>query len=164
MSFIKCISPEKGDLVRVKRKQGYYHFGIAIGTDEVIHFSGSTSDSVTDNKDVEIRDTNLDSFLRGDELEVWSPFDSCFSRDEVCERALSYVGEGVFNGKRYSLVDNNCEHFARYIYYGKKSSQQVNKVSASVSSILGAAAVLTAGAFFLSSKKKNAGRDAHNDL
>ncbi len=126
MPFVKALKPLTGDLLRVKRKQGYYHYAIAINEDEVVHFSGMNDDSITNYKDVKIRKATLELFLRGGELEVESPFNSSFTREEVKDRALSYVDNNIFKGKSYNLVINNCEHFARYIYYGKSSSKQVD--------------------------------------
>ena len=37
--FYKVEKPEKGDLIRVRRKSGYFHFGIATGEDSIIHFT-----------------------------------------------------------------------------------------------------------------------------
>lgn len=125
MSFVKRSVPHTGDIIRTKRKFGYYHFGIAINENEVIHYSGRVNDNVTNANQVEIIKTSLDMFLRGDELEINYPYNSPYSPDEVVERALSYLGQKRFDNKPYNFITNNCEHFARYIYFNIKESKQV---------------------------------------
>lgn len=116
---------EKGDLVRVRRKAGYCHFGIASSDNTVIHYSDFGSDSVLDPSKVKVIETSLKDFLQGDNLEIRYPFDSPYSRDEIVSRARSYLGQYKFRDKGYDLATNNCEHFARYIYYNKATSRQV---------------------------------------
>ena len=155
MAFIKTNDILPGDLLRVKRSRGYYHYGIALDNENVIHFSGTNDDSISNYKDVRIRKASLSLFLRGDELEVNIPFDSPFSREEIISRALKFLDSDKFNGSYYNLVNNNCEHFARYAYYGTIKSTQVNKVK-SIVSVAGAALVASSIAIGISkSKKKN---------
>lgn len=129
MPFIKTRIVERGDIIRVKRSKGYYHFGIASSKDTVIHFTGDNNDSILDSKGVKVRETSLERFLRGDILEVMFPYDSDFARDIVVERAKDFLGEEIVLGKTYNVITNNCEHFARYCYYDERSSKQVEKVT-----------------------------------
>ncbi len=140
MAFIKSDDILPGDLLRVKRKAGYYHFGIALDKNHVIHFSGTNDDSISNYKDVKIRKAPLSLFVHGDDLEVNSPFDSLFSREEIIARASEYLNSDLFNGMHYNLMNNNCEHFARYCYYGKSTSKQVKTA---VSIAAGAAALIS---------------------
>ncbi len=135
MRFKKTTIIEKGDLIRVKRKIGYYHYGIATSSNTVIHFSDFDNDSVLDNTKIRIIETSLEDFYRGDKLEINTPYDSPFSRDEVVENAKKFLGDYKFNDKKYNLVTNNCEHFARYVYYGTSKSKQVVNVSAVLAAI-----------------------------
>lgn len=153
MSFVKCNAVIKGDLLRVKRKARYYHFGIAVDENTVIHFSGTVSDSVSNYKDVMIRKAPLSLFIKDDVLEVMSPYDSPFERDEVVRRAEAYVDNPQFKGHHYNLVINNCEHFARYIYYGKCQSKQVNNALSIVAASLGL--VVTASTLTYLTNRKN---------
>ncbi len=125
MAFIKSDDILPGDLLRVKRKAGYYHYGIALDKKHVIHFSGTNDDSISNYKEVKIRKAPLSIFVRESELEVNSPFDSPFTREEILSRASEYLNSDLFNGSHYNLINNNCEHFARYCYYGKANSNQV---------------------------------------
>jgi hypothetical protein len=149
MRFVKNSKLEKGDIIRVKRSKGYYHYGIAKSEDEVIHFTGPVNDSINDTKNIQIRLTTLDLFLRGDVLEVLRPYSSIYTPETVIERAMSFIGQSEFLGKSYNLVTNNCEHFANYVYFNKKDSKQVEIVtdvalaSAVVLGLVGTATALT---------------------
>ena len=136
MAFLKMEYPTKGDLLRVHRKEGYYHFGVAVSPTRVIHFTAEKSDLGNDKKDFKIIETSLERFLLGDQLEIEEPYSSKFDRDEVVERAKNYVNSQLFRGKYYNFITNNCEHFARYCYDGKAQSDQV---------ITGATVVVAAG-------------------
>ena len=137
MAFLKMEYPTKGDILRVHRKEGYYHFGVAVSPTRVIHFTAEASDLSNDKKDFKIIESSLERFLLGGELEIEEPYSSKFDRDEVVERAKNYVNSQLFRGKYYNFITNNCEHFARYCYNGKAQSDQV---------ITGATVVVAAGA------------------
>jgi len=137
MPFKKVYRPFPGDLVRVKRKKGYYHYGIATDHFHVIHYSDFGSDSVLDPSKTRIIETELDDFLRGDKCEKMNPFDSPFTKEEVIERARSYLGVYKFQGKTYNVITNNCEHFARFIYYGEANSEQVEKAAKTAVTVAG---------------------------
>ena len=93
MSFELNVKPIKGDLIRVKRKLGYYHYGIYIGHNKVIHYSAPEDDSIFDNRNIEIRKGDLQAnFLRGDTLEVNIPYSSFYYRFIVCRRAKKLLG------------------------------------------------------------------------
>ena len=140
MSFQKVSRPLKGDIIRVHRKEHYYHYGIAIDEYAVVHFTALNDDMASNKKEMKILETSLERFLRGGELEVQMPYDSRYTRDEVVQKAKRWINCRQFRGKYYNLVTNNCEHFARYCYYGSHSSKQVVQAAAATA-ILGAAAV-----------------------
>jgi len=118
-------SPKKGNHIRVKR-QLYYHHGIYVSDNEVIHFSGRNSDSILDWENCEIIVTTLREFLNGGRLEVrrYLKCEKCKINDEeyIVKKAKSYIGK-----KGYNLFTNNCEHFANYCTMDKKISEQVDK-------------------------------------
>lgn len=163
MSFKKVDKPLKGDLLRVHRSLGYYHFGIAISEDRVIHFSAPDQD-ITDKTKMRIIETSLKDFLKGDQLEIEQPYDSSFSRDEVVKRAKKYVNSNRFRGKYYHVVTNNCEHFARYCYYDKNESKQVVAVTVGAA-IAGAliAGAAVAGVATKKAKKNSASIQTQRD-
>lgn len=130
MSFELNVKPIKGDLIRVKRKLGYYHYGIYIGHNQVIHYSAPEDDSIFDNRNIEIRKGDLkENFLRGDTLEVNIPYSSFYYRFIVCRRAKKLLGVHKFRDQDYDLLKNNCEHFANYCYFGEAVSAQSDYAS-----------------------------------
>lgn len=130
MSFELNVKPIKGDLIRVKRKLGYYHYGIYIGHNKVIHYSAPEDDSIFDNRNIEIRKGDLkENFLRGDTLEVNIPYCSFYYRFIVCRRAKKLLGVHKFRDQDYDLLKNNCEHFANYCYFGEAVSAQSDYAS-----------------------------------
>ena len=130
MSFELNVKPIKGDLIRVKRKLGYYHYGIYIGHNKVIHYSAPEDDSIFDNRNIEIRKGDLQAnFLRGDTLEVNIPYSSFYYRFVVCKRAKKLLGVHKFRDQDYDLLKNNCEHFANYCYFGEAVSAQSDYAS-----------------------------------
>ena len=130
MSFEINVKPIKGDIIRVKRKLGYYHYGIYIGHNKVIHYSAPEDDSIFDNRNISIRMGDLkENFLRGDVLEVNIPYSSFFFRFIVCRRAKKLLGVHKFRDVEYDLLKNNCEHFANYCYYGDAVSAQSDYAS-----------------------------------
>ena len=155
MGFVLSNAIHAGDLLRVRRAIGYFHFGVAVSDNEVIHFSGTDDDSIFNHEKVCIIKTSLSEFLKGDQCEIESPYVSPFSREEIVERAHNYLGQNTFMGKPYNLLSNNCEHFARYVYFGKKDSGQVNVVVGTASAVLAAGATFVASAVVNKVKANN---------
>ena len=127
-----------GDIVYVKHR-GYRHFGIYAGEDRVIHYYKERNPLVSDGI---ISETSLKEFMSGsDTLYVLNGDSShkdlfdwllkrlfgeemqSYSPEETVERARSKIGE-----KGYSLVNNNCEHFALWCKTGIAMSAQVEEV------------------------------------
>jgi hypothetical protein len=155
MRFVKSLKINTGDLVRVKRSKGYYHFGIAVDSNQIIHFTGPVDDSIINTENIKIRITTLDLFLRGDKLEVLRPYSSPFEVKIVLERAMAFLDKTEIFGKPYHLVYNNCEHFARYIYFGKHESKQVSTVANVLAgTALGLGALGTAATIVVASRRK----------
>lgn len=113
--------PPVGAVIYTKRL-AYRHYGIYVGRGKVIHFTaGKNSEKSAKNADV--RRTSLAVFLNGDKLFV-EPEDprKSYSPKETVARAESMLGT---QKSKYSLVFNNCEHFAHWCKYGEKKSKQV---------------------------------------
>ena len=129
-----------GDIVYVKRK-GYRHFGIYTGNQQVIHYHKEKNPLLCDGI---ITETSLTEFMSssdtlyvlngigpaaknnlfdwiikrvfGDEVPLFSP-------QETIDRARSKLGE-----QGYSLLLNNCEHFAFWCKTGMAKSAQVDEI------------------------------------
>lgn len=155
MRFVKSKNIMPGDLVRVKRSKGYYHYGIMSDVDKIIHFTGPIDDSITKIENIKIRETSVENFVRGDTLQVLRPFSSSFDVNTVIERAKGFIGESKIFGKSYNLISNNCEHFARYIYFGKSDSKQVSIVTnVLATTAIATGAVTTAAAIIIGTRRK----------
>lgn len=118
-------NPKRGDHIRVRRMNGlYYHHGIFVSDDEVIHFTGDDDDSVLDWSKAHVIKTDLQKFLRGGEVEVKEYTDAeigdLYPVEGIVSYARSCLGEGGYN-----LIFNNCEHFANACTLGKYRSRQV---------------------------------------
>ena len=93
----------------------YTHHGIWLGMDRVIHYTGEPGDM----KNAEIAVTSLAEFLKGGRFKVCD-YPSRFDAAEIIARAFIRLGE-----RSYSLLNNNCEHFATWCRLGDPRSMQV---------------------------------------
>lgn len=119
----KNIKPFYTAQIRVNRGF-YYHHGIYLSDDAVVHFAAKESDSILDPTKARIILTTLEEFLRGGVIEVreYSEDEQKKVRDpsDIANYALSCLGNGG-----YDLLQNNCEHFSNECVFGVKSSEQV---------------------------------------
>jgi len=115
----------KGDHIIVPLFGPTEHHGIDIGDGTVVHPSSgmpadmSLADVLKRLWAIEIRRTPIAHFGNVTRLRV-RQYNSCDDADMVVERALSRVGE-----RSYSLLRNNCEHFAAWCKTGEHRSEQV---------------------------------------
>jgi len=124
-----------GDHIYVKRKTRFYtHHGIYIGDGKVIHFTGSIREKV----DPEVRETNLSRFLKGDKLKRRN-YKKGLNASETIRIAKEQLSD-----KNFSMIWNNCEHFATYCATGKKKSRQVKRALSGLSTVVGAGVALYA--------------------
>lgn len=130
----------KGDHIKVKRK-GYYHHGIDVGENRVIHFTGEPGQK----SGAEIKETSLEDFLFGGKLEIVS-YSICLPTEETINIAKSFLG-----ATGYNLIFNNCEHFARYCKTKEKKSEQVNAGVTNTAANIGNGLWIAGTATFVSS-------------
>ena len=115
-----------GDHICVKRKRKFYtHHGIYAGDGKVIHFSGS----MREKKDPQVRETDLSRFLRGGKLK------RCDYDRRLTGAETAGIARGQLHNGGYSMLWNNCEHFAAFCATGKKRSRQVRKVFGSLGAV-----------------------------
>ena len=118
-------NPKRGDHIRVCRMNGlYYHHGIFVSADEVIHFTGDDDDSVLDWSKAHVIKTDLQKFLRGGTVEVKEYTDAELDDLYPVEGIVSYA-RTCLGDDGYNLIFNNCEHFANACTLGKYRSRQV---------------------------------------
>lgn len=133
--------PMPGDVLSVNRGI-YKHYGVYVGNDTVVHFSGGEGFELSAKRAC-IRKTSLENFRKNDEIQIETRCCESYSRKETVMRALGAVG--TEKGK-YALPWNNCEHFANWCRYGEKRSSQVEQFVSKVGGLgLLAAGVLLIG-------------------
>ena len=95
--------------------QGIYeHHGIDCGNGTVIHYRKFESYA-------RVERTSLLDFAQSNKICIKDyPVGFCFIADDVIRRAESRLGE-----EKYSLLFNNCEHFATWCKTGISDSKQV---------------------------------------
>ena len=121
---LQLIDLYPGAHIRVK-VGNFYHHGIYIGDGEVVQF-GLPFDMYTDAKDVKVLRSPISDFCKPDDfIEVYvysrKELKQKFKDEVIIANALSHVGEGG-----YSIIKNNCEHFANFCIFGKKVSDQID--------------------------------------
>lgn len=115
-----------GDHICVRRRGRFYtHHGIYIGDGKVIHFTGSIREKVNP----EVHETDLSSLLKGEILRRRD----YKKRLPACE-TINLAREQLLD-KSYSMIWNNCEHFATYCATGKKKSRQVRRAISGLSTL-----------------------------
>jgi hypothetical protein len=108
-----------GDHIYVKRKGHFYsHHGIYAGNGQVLHFKGA----VREKQDPTVIISDMATFLNDGKLQKRS-YDRRLPHAETVHLARAHLAQ-----KGYSLVFNNCEHFATYCATGKKKSTQVHRI------------------------------------
>ncbi len=96
---------------------GYTHHGIYLGSGKIIHYSGFV-DGFSRGV-VEL--TNIKNFCQRRGYGVRLYKSRKFSHQEAVDRAYSRIGEDL-----YSLLLNNCEHFACWCVTGNHLSKQID--------------------------------------
>ena len=101
----------------------YAHHGIDMGDGSVIHFTDrDKAKSAADGEWPRIVRTSLTEFLDGGELlPVPHKPQKSLPIDQTCRLAIDALNQP----QKYSLVFNNCEHFANYCKTGSAKSSQV---------------------------------------
>ena len=122
---------KKGDVIFAQDVL-YRHYGIYEGDGKVIDFSASKGHE-TDASDACIREKSLSDFAKGRTLYIDATVLEKYSPEETVRRARSQLGK---NKGEYSLVMNNCEHFARWCKSGTSESVQVQNVVDGVEAII----------------------------
>ncbi|MBR4342509.1 MAG: lecithin retinol acyltransferase family protein [Lachnospiraceae bacterium] len=117
---------KKGDILRVHTGR-FYHFGIYIGDEEVIHFAGPDMSRLTDAESAVVRQDSLAHFSMGKPLEVrdFSLKEKIKKRSvkKIIEEAKNSLGTGG-----YDIIYNNCEHFVNRCVFGIAFSTQIEEL------------------------------------
>jgi hypothetical protein len=115
-----------GDHIYVKRRRRFYvHHGIYMGDGKVIHFTGS----VREKKDPRVQETDLSGFLKGGILRRHDYEERLRASETVT------IANKQLSDSGYSMLWNNCEHFATYCATGKRQSWQVRRAFSGLGTI-----------------------------
>jgi len=106
----------------------FVHHGIDCGDGTVIHYDGK-----------KIVQTSITTFGGGNQYFV-KRYGQCDADNVVIQRAKSRLGES-----KYSLLFNNCEHFATWCKTGLQDSEQVRNAGATAGGASGSGAAVAAG-------------------
>ncbi|XP_031557145.1 phospholipase A and acyltransferase 3-like [Actinia tenebrosa] len=123
-----------GDLVVFIREKGLYrHYAVNVGDGYIIHATSVSDEPVgscicTSSKMAKIKKEKYSHFKKqGNEVRVedgsWKGKPP-LPVEKIIMRAKSQVGRSIF----YSILSNNCEHFARWCRYGEESSDQAKNL------------------------------------
>ena len=107
------ITPQLGDKVRVLGRFDLWHYGVVVGTDR----QGRVS-VVHNDKELGVVVEPLEAFANGQRVQMVQRAPAG-SEYEVAARAASLVG------KRYDLLNFNCEHLANFAHEGVARSPQL---------------------------------------
>jgi len=121
-----CIMPKCGDHIRVSRGL-YYHHGIYVSRNEVVHFTGTEDDSVLDWSKAKVIQTDMDYFLKAGQAEV-REYNNEEIRDLYPVAGIVQYARACLGDGSYDLVFNNCEHFANACTLGRYRSRQVENI------------------------------------
>lgn len=97
----------------------YSHHGIYVGGQQVIHYAGYANGFSSSDQQKRVSLVSLRQFSDGQPVQI-RQHPQRFSRQAVVQRARSRLGEDA-----YSLLFNNCEHFANWCWTGEERSEQV---------------------------------------
>lgn len=107
----------------VAHRAVYQHHGIYVGDGKVAAYLLHTGVTIY----------SLEEFAEGDKVTVLVHDDAKFTPQEIVERALSREHED-----NYSLIFNNCEHFANWCVTGEATSYQVREVAVATAALAAA--------------------------
>ena len=129
---------QAGDHIYVKRKGHFYsHHGIYAGKGMVLHFKGA----VREKQDPTVIISDMATFLKNGKLQK-RLYKRRLPHAETLRTARAHLAQ-----KGYSLVFNNCEHFATYCATGKRKSTQVHRIIGGMATL-----TLAAAGFFIRKK------------
>ena len=121
--------PTLGDMIRV-RNGSFYHYGIYVSDGEVIQFGLAPSErAMIPDSEIEVLSSDIDAFLAGGFLEV-AEFDKKEKKKNRPAQEVVEFARGRLGMRGYSILYNNCEHFATECVTGVRSCEQADSVRA----------------------------------
>ena len=115
------MQPIRGDILFAVRWCGtFFHYGVYIGNNQVIHYNTKDQGDYTWAHNSIIK-TSFDDFACGDPVYI-EQRDNNTSNEDTARKAEELLGSGL---NQYNLATNNCEHFCSLCRYGNKFSEQI---------------------------------------
>ena len=117
-------SPEFGDMVRIKAGN-IYHYGIFASETEIIQFGLAPDRQLNiPNSEIQVCTSDFKEFSRGENVEVGV----CENPTEAAKRrsptATVEAARAALGQRGYSIIHNNCEHFAYTCATGERFCSQ----------------------------------------
>eukprot|EP01084_Bolivina_argentea_P112934 201381_1 len=141
------MKPSSGDMIRAYRGGsgiGFYHYGIYVSDDNIIHVTSpdprngiefkriSAAGSITSGTVANacVQSTDWKTFVLNSTYveSIYTPL-NYYSVETRIDNAIHAADNEALKGN-YNVLDNNCEHFSRYILYGYRHSVQSDKINA----------------------------------
>lgn len=151
-------SAEYGDVIGIRRMQGYSHFGVYLNDNCIIHYASPNGDFFGGN--ICVHETTLDKFLDGSSSYFKFEFPEIYGKPTVLDIHNGFIDNSPFEAQwvrlieilkhrkyhlyspeetvkrarsrlgenKYNLALNNCEHFAIWCKTNISESHQVNEV------------------------------------
>uniref|UniRef100_A0A8D2H9I8 LRAT domain-containing protein n=1 Tax=Urocitellus parryii TaxID=9999 RepID=A0A8D2H9I8_UROPR len=133
--------PKRGDLIEIFRGT-FEHWAIYVGKGYVVHLTSPSEaagpsvsglGSVLGNRAI-VKKELLSVVAGGNKYRVNNKNDNKYEPqppDKIVQQAEEMVGKYI----RYSLTENNCEHFVNKLRYGVSRSDQVRETTGSARSV-----------------------------
>lgn len=115
-----------GDHIRVNRGF-YFHHGVYIGGNQVVHYTALNDDGMSDSSNVEVRQTSLDFFAK-DSIVEKCELEGKEKRLKYKNKAIIKIALLSIGTKNYNVLHNNCEDFANKCCYKHPITSQVNSL------------------------------------
>ncbi|KAJ8382702.1 hypothetical protein SKAU_G00034800 [Synaphobranchus kaupii] len=148
-----CDSLQRGDLLEVPRTL-FIHFGIYLGENKVAHMMPDIMPVITNDKcqiqkmvtnkrlllgvlskNATIRVDTVEDFAYGSKI-LLNNMDNTLKMQPLPNEEAAKRAEKLVGVIPYSLLWNNCEHFATYCRYGSPVSLQTDKFCESLKSVI----------------------------
>ncbi|KAG5845239.1 lecithin retinol acyltransferase-like [Anguilla rostrata] len=150
-----CEGPsfQRGDLLEVPRTL-FIHFGIYLGENKVAHLMPDIMPVITNDKcqiqkmvtnkrlllgvlskNATIRVDTVEDFAYGSKI-LLNNMDNILKMQPLPNEEIAKRAEKLIGVIPYSLLWNNCEHFATYCRYGSSVSLQTDKFCESLKSMI----------------------------
>lgn len=127
-----------GSIIKRRISKIFWHMGIYIGDDKVIHFHTPRSKKGADRgllgKGVaEIRMDSLERFANDDKVFIHAePIDKEHAKDVIKKAKQFHKNPREYNGK-YDFIARNCEHFSSACFgEGRSPMKQTTKAAVAI--------------------------------